>query len=226
MSTDNWRTTALRIVDPPVPSQTSPATAGNVSGFDAFARKQRVSSGLKDGPTGVEPGYNDSSHGSGIFRPIAARIGLIEFLPRRRPDGGRTVPRDLPRGIWLERAARWNRPHRRRNRRNPGPNPGGSSRRPRALQTRLDRCWNCRAGRGRAADCARANVLVGNGAQILIGGTSSIFIPALCAISLRLPVRACITLISTWAFSSLLPSQRRHSAFSTLSCPRPVINNF
>lgn len=79
---------------------------------------------------------------------------------------------------------------------------------------------------GRAADCARANVLVGHGAQILIGGTSSIFIPALCAISLRLPVRSCIILISTWAFSSLLPSQRRHSAFSTLSCPRHVINTF
>jgi hypothetical protein len=61
----------LRIVDPPVPSQTSPATAGGVSDFDAFARKQRVSSGLKDGPTGVAK--NQATTTAATARAFSAR---------------------------------------------------------------------------------------------------------------------------------------------------------
>jgi len=38
--------------------------------------------------------------------PERSVVWTVEFFSRRRPDGSRTIPRDLPRGIWLERAAR------------------------------------------------------------------------------------------------------------------------
>jgi len=47
-----------------------------------------------------------------------------------------------------------------------------------------------RTGRGSAADRSRSVVLARHAAQVLIGGTSSVFLPAICAMSLGIVGRA------------------------------------
>ena len=85
------------------------------------------------GPTGKIFGIDlsenmlDHARGGGqvAFRANASWLGLVEFVSRRRPDGSWTIPRHLPRGLHVERRARWARTHGRWNRRNRDPKPSG-----------------------------------------------------------------------------------------------------
>jgi len=183
---DDWRTTALRIVAPLAPAQPSQAAPGGGPGFDASAQKQSTSAGPKDSRTGLESNH-ETTMAAGAHAPSARTLRGLDWLNFFLADVQTGVGPFL--AIYLAGYG-WNE-QRVGIALTVGGIAGILAQTPAGAL--VDRLHSKRALITSAiVALATGAVLIAlapafwsvMSAQVLIGGTSSVFAPAICAISL------------------------------------------